>query len=85
MAGAGESLDMSIRIEVNGEARELDRDASVGALLDALGYDQRGLAVAVGDEVVPRREWPEWRLDDGDRVEILTIAQGGWAGCPERP
>jgi sulfur carrier protein len=36
-----------------------------------------GIAVAVNGEVVPRSEWAGHALRDGDRVEILTAAQGG--------
>jgi sulfur carrier protein len=36
-----------------------------------------GVAVAVNGEVVPRSVWSEHPLRDGDRVEVLTAAQGG--------
>jgi sulfur carrier protein len=36
-----------------------------------------GIAVAVNGEVVPRSAWAGHALRDGDRVEILTAAQGG--------
>jgi sulfur carrier protein len=65
------------QIFVNGEARRLLADMSVEDLINSLGFDRRGLAVAVGDEVVPRRTWGERLLAPGERVEILTVAQGG--------
>jgi sulfur carrier protein len=33
--------------------------------------------VAVNGEVVPRSTWATASLRDGDRVEVLTAAQGG--------
>jgi sulfur carrier protein len=36
-----------------------------------------GVAVAVNGEVVPRSAWAAHALRDGDRVEVLTAAQGG--------
>ncbi len=39
--------------------------------------NKRGLAVAVNAEVVPRSAWSEFRLEEGDRVEILGASQGG--------
>ena len=39
--------------------------------------DQRGLAVAVDGEVVPRGEWGAFELRDGQRVEVLKAVQGG--------
>jgi thiazole synthase len=71
-----------VRIELNGEARELPEGAR---LLDAvrakLGAEPeespRGLAVALDGEVVPRREWASTPLAEGGRVEVLAAIQGG--------
>jgi sulfur carrier protein len=38
---------------------------------------RRGVAVAVNGEVIPRSAWATAGLRDGDRVEVLTAAQGG--------
>ena len=37
----------------------------------------RGVAVAVGAEVVPRGEWDRTVVEDGARVEVLGAVQGG--------
>jgi sulfur carrier protein len=66
-----------MRIEVNGEPRELDDATSLGALVDARIDDRRGVAVAVDGEVVPRAEWDQVLLVDGARVEIVGAVQGG--------
>jgi sulfur carrier protein len=66
-----------VAISVNGEERSLDGPVSVDRLVDALGMERRGLAVAVNGEVVPRSTWAGHDVVDGDQVEILTIAQGG--------
>jgi sulfur carrier protein len=67
----------AVAISVNGEERSLDGPVSVDRLVDALGMERRGLAVAVNGEVVPRSTWAGHDVVDGDQVEILTIAQGG--------
>jgi sulfur carrier protein len=66
-------------ISVNGEPRDLPAPATVGALLDAMGIEprRRGIAVAVGAEVVPRADWEARELHEGDRIEVLTAIQGG--------
>ncbi len=66
-------------LRINGEPREVPDGLTVDALLDHLGRDARqsGVAVAVGDRVVRRAEWPATPVRDGDRVEIITAAQGG--------
>lgn len=37
----------------------------------------RGVAVALNGTVVPRVKWEQCILQEGDRVVVLTIAQGG--------
>lgn len=67
----------AMRVTVNGEATEVPAGTSVAALLAALEIEPRGVAVAVDGEVVTRRTWAERPLAAGERVEILSIAQGG--------
>ena len=66
-----------MRLTVNGTSREVAGALSVGALVAELTGAQRGVAVAVNGEVVPRSTWATAGLRDGDRVEVLTAAQGG--------
>jgi sulfur carrier protein len=65
-------------IFVNGEARQR-AGATVAELLADLGVDPaaRGVAVAVDGEVVPRAEWGELTVNEGQRVEALSAMQGG--------
>ncbi len=64
-------------LTVNGAPAEVEPDATVATVVDGLGRDARGVAVAVNDDVVPRGAWSGTRLRAGDRVEVLRAAQGG--------
>jgi len=66
-----------IAVRVNGATRQVTDDATVTSLLATLGRDDRGVAVAVNEAVVPRRVWSSTVLRAGDRVEVLRAAQGG--------
>ena len=66
-----------MKIEVNGSDRDFDPGATVAAVVDAVCHEHRGKAVAVNDQVVPRSLWDRTALMPGDRVEVLTAAQGG--------
>lgn len=65
------------QITVNGEAREVPDGASVLALVELLGLEPRGLAVAVDRTVVPRQAWSTTTLQEDSRVELLVAAAGG--------
>jgi sulfur carrier protein len=66
-----------MQVTVNGGADDLPEGMSLNDLVARLGRGRSGIAVAVNDEVVPRSRWSSVQLSDGDRVEILTAAQGG--------
>lgn len=67
-------------ITVNGTARDdVPEGTTVEGLLDLLDLAQRdrGVAVAIDAEVVPRSAWGTTLLSDGDAVEVLVAVQGG--------
>jgi sulfur carrier protein len=66
-----------MNVIVNGEPTELAPGATVDTVLAALEVPDRGVAVAVDAEVVPRGQWPRHELSEGARVEVLRAIQGG--------
>jgi sulfur carrier protein len=66
-----------MRVTVNGAAVELADGVSVAELVHSHAGDQRRVAVALGGEVVPRGQWAQTRLAEGDCVEVLAPVAGG--------
>jgi sulfur carrier protein len=68
-----------VTIVLNGQSASLPDGATVADAVRLLTgtREPRGVAVARAGTVVPRREWPDTVLVDGDRVEVLTATQGG--------
>ncbi|WBB66405.1 sulfur carrier protein ThiS [Micromonospora sp. WMMD812] len=66
-----------MELTVNGAGRTVRGGATVADVVREVTPQQRGVAVAVNGEVVPRAGWPATVLSDGDRVEVLSAAQGG--------
>jgi thiazole synthase len=71
-------------LTINGEPRSLPPRLTVAELLRILGRDARQVAVEVNLAVVPRGRHAEHVLHAGDKVEIVTLVQGG-AGDPPPP
>ncbi|OBB69616.1 sulfur carrier protein ThiS [Mycobacterium sp. 852014-50255_SCH5639931] len=63
-------------VVVNEQQVDVDEQTTVGALLQSLGYPERGVAVAMGNAVLPRSNWTT-TLFDGARLEVVTAVQGG--------
>ena len=66
-----------MNVVLNGESRELDDDATIADVLALLDAPDRGVAVAVDAEVVPRGEWDDVTLREGTRIEVVQAVQGG--------
>ncbi len=73
MTGAGST----ITIIVNGESRPLAAGATAQTLLEDLGFAGRPVAVEINELVVPRARLGGCQLQDGDRLEIVTLVGGG--------
>jgi sulfur carrier protein len=63
-------------ITVNAARVEVDEQTTVAALLQSLGYPDRGIAVAIDQAVIPRSGWTA-TLSDGAQLEVVTAVQGG--------
>ena len=66
-------------IWLNGHAKELEPGTSLADAIDAMvaPLDGRGVAAAVDGEVVPKAQWKETTLADGQHVEVVQAVQGG--------
>ena len=66
-------------IELNGEAVEVQPGLTVAEAIVHAGAErnERGVAVAVDGEVVPRSEWSSATLAEGQAVEVVRAVQGG--------
>ena len=66
-----------MNVWVNGDRRDLGGGATIEALVLEIAPWQRGVAVALNGQVVPRGAWAGTRLAPDDRVEVLSAVQGG--------
>ena len=66
-----------MNVLVNGVVTPVASDATLADVLTAHGVPERGVAVAVSGEVVPRVSWGSTVLREGAVVEVLTAVQGG--------
>jgi thiazole synthase len=66
-----------VKLQVNGEERDVRDALTVHALLEGLSIDPRRVAVEVNLSVIPRARFAETRLREGDRIEIVHFVGGG--------
>ncbi|MBT8036031.1 MAG: sulfur carrier protein ThiS [Verrucomicrobiae bacterium] len=64
-------------IHLNGKNHEIAAPARVDTLLAAIGLGDKPVVVELNQTALFPREYAVTTLEDGDKVEIITIAAGG--------
>jgi len=68
---------MAISVTLNGTPREFPAPLTFIQLVDELSLGGRRIAVERNGEIVPRSRFPEARVADGDRIEVVVAVGGG--------
>ena len=66
-----------MKITINGQPLELATPIDIAACLEQQGYGGKIVAVARNGEFVPRSNYANVILEDGDDIEIVAPMQGG--------
>jgi len=66
-----------ITVSINGELRQLPQAISVTTFIEVMGYGGKRIALERNGEIVPRSQFAEQQLADGDRLEIVVAVGGG--------
>jgi len=65
-----------MRIEINGEVKEVPDGISLQSLLEYLSLPQR-VAVELDHQVIRKIDWPSTLVNDGARIEVVHFVGGG--------
>ena len=67
-----------MNIVLNGKNFELlSNEVSIASLLEVRGLVGKRIAVEVNEEIIPRSEYNQYQLCEGDQVEIVGAVGGG--------
>jgi len=66
-----------IALTINGEPRRFEKALTVAQLVERLDLAGKRIALERNGEIVPRGQFGEARLADGDRLEIVVAVGGG--------
>lgn len=66
-----------LRIQVNGEPREVEENISLPQLIAGLNLKPEQIAIELNHNVVRRAHWENTLLEPDDQVEIVHFVGGG--------
>ncbi len=71
-----------MKLHINGEERDFESASvsfTLSALVEILGMKPDRVAVELNREIVPRDQWGQTTLNEGDRLEVVHFVGGGSA------
>ncbi|MDX1812681.1 MAG: sulfur carrier protein ThiS [Gammaproteobacteria bacterium] len=66
-----------MNIIVNGENREIPDNSTAADLIATLDMTNARIAMEVNMEIIPRSQHADFRLHEGDKIEIVRAIGGG--------
>ena len=67
----------NMKIIINGQEKEFEQNITLDIVLDTLDLNGKVMAAAVNMEIVKQDAWKDYRLNDGDKLELLDFVGGG--------
>ena len=66
-----------MKVIVNGKEIQMEEAKSVEWYLLESGYQMKRIAVELNGEILPKYQYSETMLKDGDSMEVVTFVGGG--------
>ncbi len=69
-----------MKLLINGETSEFNNSSQhlfIHELLEKLGHNPKLIVIELNGTILPPNSWPNKKLKNGDRLEIVTIVGGG--------
>ena len=67
-----------MEVRINGKETEVHQSMSIVDYLASIGFDKKvSIAVAINGEIIPKEEYSETQLKNGDSMEVVRAIGGG--------
>lgn len=66
-----------LSIKLNGNAHEIEDNSSVLSAVERFKMEQKGIAIAVNQQIISKSDWASTTLKNNDEILIIKATQGG--------
>ena len=66
-----------MQLTINGQTQNFDGAVNVSQLIEHLSLQGKRIAIERNGEIVPRSQYTEQKLVDGDQLEVVVAVGGG--------
>ena len=72
------AINAIMNIYINNKPQQVSCQPSIADVLATLDIaSQKGIAIAINNNVIPRAEWTSHALQDEDKIILIKATQGG--------
>jgi len=66
-----------LKVVVNNKEVEISDESTINDLISEMNMPDRGIAIAINNEVIPKENWAGFKLIKETRVTLIKATQGG--------
>ena len=66
-----------MNIKLNGKKFTVDEKLSLIDFLKNNNIDEKNIVIEINKKIITKSLWKEYRLNDNDKIEIITAVGGG--------
>jgi len=70
-------MGREIKIYINGKEKIISAETNILELLKELNLQPERVAVEINKNVIPKQEFSNYVLKDGDKIEVVRFVGGG--------
>lgn len=64
-------------VRINGKDEDIAEGTGLVQYLKDAGYNRERIAVEINGDIIPKKNYDETVLNDGDKIEIVSFVGGG--------
>lgn len=64
-------------VRINGKDENIAEGTGLVQYLKDAGYNRERIAVEINGDIIPKKNYDETVLNDGDKIEIVSFVGGG--------
>ena len=66
-----------IELVINGQPQQFESTLNIQQLIEYLNLQSKRIAIERNGEIVPRSQFSDQKLNDGDQLEVVIAVGGG--------
>jgi sulfur carrier protein len=67
-----------MELTLNNDILKFEADSTLAVVLESVDLiDKKGIAAAVNASVIPKTDWHNFKLNQNDKIMIITATAGG--------